>query len=269
MRIQKLFLCLTILSVQLFMGACSSNSARKESDEQAAPAIPGSNELEFITVDGIPVYSLKYNERGQLSFYGDLLYNGFFEIGYNPLNIKISYYTPATDNTEECLQVVEMYDIQLNNQQFVSDYKTRSYDLVADEKKNLMESSGTVTYDSNGRMTELKEANGRNIVLEWDEEGNLIKSINNNTAYFFQPSISPNTFNQWVPMWYAVAGYEMTGLFGNAPSSLIRNAVQYNKDSSSSTALFNYHLEKSHRISSVDVQMNNGMSTNMVFEYTE
>lgn len=261
-------LVLGLAAAALLAASCSSNTNQKENDEQPA-ATPVADKISFITVDGNPVYSFKYDEEGRLTFYADLLYKGFYEISYDTLAIKVSYYTPAMEDVEEHLEVVEMYDVKLNDDRFVTEYKARSYDLFGDQKKNMAEATGTVAYDSNGRMTELKESNGRYLALNWDEDGNLLNAQNNQNLYSFMPSTTPNQYNQWMPMWYAAAGYEMTGLFGNAPATLIDGATQKVMNGPSSIARFAYKLSESDLTRSVDVQWGNEDPIKMVFEYTK
>lgn len=222
--------CIIVLSA-----GCSSNEPDKSSPAR----------IEKITVDGADAFYYKYDSQGRLTEVSDNMIGQTFYVNYDPLNIKVT-----SHGEEETGAYVEIYDIVLNNNKFISKFKSR-YDAGTSGEASIPAQEGSITYDVNGHILEIENFLGDIFKLEWDKEGRLLSSSNSAYTTKYTSSDVPNASSQWLPIWYLCGGLEATGLIGNPPSYLISHGEEVFADGTVSVADFSYTLGAGNLIESI------------------
>ena len=237
------FLC--IFSFVTLVVSCASNK-KTETAEEEQPKLPL---LESMTYEGYKEYSLKYDDKDRVIEYNDNNLHCVFEISYDPVKIKISYFTIDENGDMKVNAVQDIYDAVLNNAGFITAYKTQY--ATGDMDPTVKYGSVELTYNSDNRLTEMRYSSGDTIGLEWDKDGGLSKVCTPEYDMTYTHSETPNKSNQWNPLWYVCAGLEMTGLIGNPPSVLVDSGVQTFKNGVNSTANFEYKLKENKLINEI------------------
>lgn len=232
------FKLLCLFSLAIFVMSCSNKNSgiSMEEEKEKKPL------MESLTYEGYKEFSFKYNSGDSLIEYCDNNLHSLFEISYNPLKVKISYLEPNENGDLEISSVQDIYDAVLNDAGCLISFKYQYTNGGEDPTVNY--GSVDLSYNSDNRLTEMIYSTGETVRLEWNAEGSLLKASTSEYDITYTPSVIPNTYNEWNPLWYSCGGWEMTGLLGNAPSMLIDSGVQTFKNGVNSSARFEYKLKE-------------------------
>lgn len=249
--------------VSLSFAGCSSSAPSLDESEVNSPKI------DTITVKGNPVFTLSYNDAGKVTRYYNGMFRGTVEISYDPLTITLTYVDPGKNGVANPRQVMELYDVQLNKSNFISSFRSRVSVVAPNGEKMFSEGGATVKYNNEGRLTELNWKNGKTTEMTWDKDGRLLSSKNPDYENVYESTDTLNANRQWIPLWYACGGIEMTGLFGNPPAYLISKGVQTFTDGNipATVAKFDYYLNKDNVIDSLLFTSDDNPEVNLIFKY--
>lgn len=225
--------------------------------------------IETITADGDSWFSLTYTPCGKVKEYNDALFDGTFQVKYDPLTVTVIYNNDGEDGEQ---RVMEFYDMELNDLGYVSSYKGRQTRYSPDGTETPMgEWTATATYDTAGHLLTLNQGESDEIRLNWDSEGRLVGSSFGYTEITYQSTDIPYTGRQWIPIWYGLGGLEMTGLFGAPPAYLIAEGIQTYPDTHlpESVATFAYTLSADGLIESIVYSEDANQPVRLHFTYTK
>lgn len=206
--------------------------------------IPDTNQkvlIESITFQNVPITQYSYDSQNRITEITSMPFK--VNIGYNPMSLTLCEFDE--DNKSEIIEKSTWKDIEVNTQGYITKavMDVYEYGTLTDNYIVLFQ------YDAKGHLTEIQRIDEypSTTVLTWDEEGRLLRSSetgsDGNIHLEYEYYSTPNTHGQWVPTIQIInTVIEATGLFGVAPSYLIKSYSFNENNYYFSQYFYNYRL---------------------------
>lgn len=245
-----------------------------------------SGRLESISLYYMQVFYMKYDGQGRVTEVafpeGDMK----ILVSYNPLEIvteEYDYYWNESAGKDEYLlsERTEWTNVSTNADGYVTGFtanettyhRISGFDPYTGEYRETLEPeydtySHTLRYDSEGHLIFISDAdNERDSYFTW-RNGLLVSSNSTDEAtYDYEYSDLDNATLQWTPFWGGLSLYQMTGLFGKAPSKMISKITETESYGSTSVSRFSYKLNSIGQISSMKYNDEYGETMTLTFNY--
>ena len=203
--------------------------------------------LEYITFQNVPIAQYSYDSQNRITEIISIPIK--VNIEYNPMSITSCEFDE--DNPSEIIEKTIWKDIEVNSQGYITKAIIDSYDFGTHPDNYIVQ----FKYDTEGHLTEIQRIDEypSTTVLTWDEEGRLLRSSetgsDGNIHLEYEYYSTPNTYGQWIPGIQIIDTIiETTGLFGVAPSYLIKSYSFNENNYYFSQYFYNYRLNDKGRI---------------------
>lgn len=223
--------------------------------------------LESITYQDNRMYSFKYDTKGRLKEYIDYFMLGKWEITYDPITIKVTYYKTSSLQDQDIYYTISINDVALNSDGFIESFSQHSTTLNEFGKEQVYEYKATASYNKDGRLSRLSWNDQQSIEITWGSKGELLKSQNADYENNYTTTTVENKGNVWIPVWYVCNGLEMTGLLGNAPAYLPATGDQTFTNGTTSMAKFVYKMNVRGMIETLDFTEDENPGISLSFNY--
>ncbi len=178
----------------------------------------GNGLVKEITMMGlVKAVSVQYDNQNRVTKISSPTFDFELQISYN--GSKITSMTADGDDGR-----IDFTDVQLNDKGYIASFVT----IEANDPEHITQ---TFQYDNDGHLVKINYSDGGHMTYTWSN--GLLTAIDeydpvdpNHTEHFrYTYTDIKNEHYQWSPFWYGTFNFfNLTGLFGKAPSKFIATA---------------------------------------------
>ena len=223
--------------------------------------------LEAITSSSMTVIDIKYDAQNRPVLIQDRMNDVKLTIEYNPLCIieedagyHYDYNTDVTTIYTNCRLI--MSNISLNSNGYMTSCDTEeTYYSFEGEVESYETGHVNLHYDVFNHLTEYIEDGEISIKFSWSNSGLLTDIVSDEGNVRLEYGLTPTVNNQWSPYWDNLGIYRLTGLFGIAPTMMVKEVIVDEGDYYENRRKFAYQITSGGWIKAMQVAENDYVET--------